>query len=119
MKNAGLTVATLWHLYLIECVDGSLYAGISTDVARRYGQHCQGKGAKYTRARPPLRLVGSRPCGDRSAALKAEHAIRKLSRAAKVAHFAATDSDEQQVNAVHDGGATVTSSNPQQPAAGR
>ncbi|MFA6139104.1 MAG: GIY-YIG nuclease family protein [Hyphomicrobium sp.] len=79
----------VWHLYLIECVDGTLYTGITTDVARRYQQHCSGKGAKYTRARPPARLVGSHPCGDRSAALKAEHALRQLSRAGKVAHFAA------------------------------
>ncbi len=93
-------MATLWHLYLIECIDGSLYAGISTDVARRYAQHCQGKGAKYTRARPPLRLVGTRPCGDRSAALKAEHAIRKLSRAAKVAHFSDMQDNEEQVAVV-------------------
>ena len=79
----------LWHLYLIECADGSLYAGISTDVARRYQQHCAGKGAKYTRSRPPLRLLGSQPCGDRSAALKAEYAIRRLNRGQKLAYFAA------------------------------
>lgn len=114
----GRAMTTLWHLYLIECIDGSLYAGITTDVARRYAQHCLGKGAKYTRARPPVRLIGSRPCGDRSAALKAEHAIRQLSRPAKVAYFAATDSNEEQVTAVHEGGETVTTGNPQQPAAG-
>lgn len=78
----------LWYLYLIECVDGSLYAGISTDVAARYRQHCSGKGARYTRARPPLRLVGCKPCGSRSDALKAEHALRKLRPADKLKAFA-------------------------------
>lgn len=79
-----------WHLYLIECLDGSLYAGISTDVAARYKKHCSGKGARYTRAKPPVRLVGSIPCGTRSDALKAEYAIRKLSRAEKIATIQAS-----------------------------
>lgn len=79
----------VWYLYLIECSDGSLYAGISTDVAARYRKHLSGKGARYTRAKPPVRLVGSIACGTRSAALKAEHAIRKLSPAEKIEAMAA------------------------------
>jgi len=74
-----------WHLYLIECRDGSLYAGISIDVAARYEKHCSGKGARYTRAKPPVKLVGSRPCGTKSDALKAEIAIRKLKPQGKIA----------------------------------
>ena len=42
-----------WHLYLLRCRDGSLYAGIATDVERRFREHAAGKGAKYTRAHPP------------------------------------------------------------------
>jgi putative endonuclease len=74
-----------WHLYLIECEDGSYYAGIATDVARRYEEHRTGKGARYTRSHKPLRLLGCRPCGSRSAALKAELALKKLPKAKKLA----------------------------------
>ena len=69
---------TLWYLYLIECEDGSLYTGITTDVERRYAQHVAGKGARYTRMKKPVRLVGFRECGTRSEALKAELALKKL-----------------------------------------
>ncbi len=72
-----------WHLYMIECRSGAYYTGISNDVGRRYTQHEAGKGAKYTRTNPPVRLVGSFECGDRSAASKAEAAFRKLTRSGK------------------------------------
>lgn len=71
---------TLWYLYLIECEDGSLYTGITTDVERRYAQHVAGKGARYTRMKKPVRLVGFRECGSKSEALKAELALKKLPR---------------------------------------
>jgi putative endonuclease len=61
-----------WFVYLIECRDGSIYTGISTDVAARFAKHASGKGARYTRS------LGSFEYPDRSAALKAEHAIRRL-----------------------------------------
>jgi putative endonuclease len=72
-----------WHLYLIECRNGAFYAGITNDLERRYAAHLAGRGAKYTRANPPVRLVGSRSYPDKSAALKAEHAIRRLRKSAK------------------------------------
>ena len=68
----------VWYLYLIECDDGSLYTGITTDVERRYAQHVAGKGARYTRMKKPVRLVGFRECKSRSEALKAELALKKL-----------------------------------------
>lgn len=74
-----------WHVYLIECVDGSVYTGITTDIQRRYAQHVAGKGARYTRARPPLRLLGSFPHPDRSSASRAEYTIKQLSPARKKA----------------------------------
>ena len=49
-----------WFLYLLECRDGSYYAGISTDVEARFAAHQAGKGARYTRARPPLRVLAVR-----------------------------------------------------------
>ena len=81
----GLALNPTWFLYLIECRGGSYYAGISNDVERRYAQHVAGRGARYTRAHPPLRLLGARAFADRSAASRAEHAIRKLSRDRKLA----------------------------------
>lgn len=68
---------SIWYLYLIECDDGSLYTGITTDVERRYAEHVAGKGARYTRMKKPVRLVGFRECGSRSDALKAELALKK------------------------------------------
>ncbi len=73
-----------WHLYLIECIDGSLYTGITTDVARRYAEHLSGQGARYTRSHKPLCLVASAPVGTRSEALRAELAIKRLPKEQKV-----------------------------------
>ncbi|HEX9389902.1 MAG TPA: GIY-YIG nuclease family protein [Usitatibacteraceae bacterium] len=75
----------MWYLYLIECNNGALYAGITTDVAARYAKHASGKGAKYTRANPPRRLIGSKAFADKSGAAKAEYAIRQLRREDKAA----------------------------------
>ncbi len=72
-----------WFLYLIECRDGSLYTGITVDVAARYAAHESGKGARYTRAHPPLRLLVSIPYPDRSSASKAEYRIKQLTPAQK------------------------------------
>lgn len=72
-----------WFVYLIECMDGSIYTGIAVDVAARYAAHESGNGARYTRSHPPRRLLASFAHPDRSSALKAEHAIKRLSPAAK------------------------------------
>jgi len=72
-----------WFLYLIRCKDGALYTGITTDVDRRFAEHQSGKGAKYLRGKGPLTLVFQQKFGSRSAALKAEASIKKLSRADK------------------------------------
>ena len=73
-----------WKLYILRCGDGTLYTGITTDLARRLEAHRQGKGAKYTRGREPLELVYSEVCGDHSAALKRECEIKALTRAEKL-----------------------------------
>lgn len=74
-----------WHLYLLRCQDGNLYAGITTDVERRFRQHLSGRGARYTRAHRPLCVVGTRPYPDRASALRAEHALKRQPRARKLA----------------------------------
>ena len=73
----------IWHVYLIECEDDSIYTGITVDVAKRYAAHCAGKGAKYTRARKPRQLLMSFPQANQSTALKTEHAIKQLSASQK------------------------------------
>lgn len=78
-----------WYLYMIECVDGSIYTGIAVDVASRYAAHCAGSGARYTRSHPPLRLLGYETHEDRSSASKAEYRIKRLSPAGKRAYAAA------------------------------
>jgi len=77
-----------WFVYVIECVDGSLYTGIATDVDRRYAEHAAGRGARYTRSHKPRALLGGVECADRSAALKAEHALRQLTPAGRRAWIA-------------------------------
>ena len=67
-----------WFVYLIECRDGSVYTGITTDVAARYAAHATGKGARYTRSHPPLRLLAAVEYEDRSSAAKAEYAMKQL-----------------------------------------
>jgi len=80
--------ASIWHFYLIECIDGSYYTGVTTDVERRYEQHVKGEGARYTRSHKPLRLLASRAIGTRSEALKAELAVKRLPKEEKVSAVA-------------------------------
>jgi putative endonuclease len=73
-----------WTVYLLCCRDGSLYTGITTDLARRLAAHRAGKASAYTRSRRPLRLIYREPARDRSAALRREAAIKRLTRKAKL-----------------------------------
>ncbi len=73
-----------WKLYILRCAGGSLYTGITTDVATRLAAHSSGKGAKYTRGRGPLELVYTEECGSHSDALKREREIKTLARAEKL-----------------------------------
>jgi len=75
-----------WFVYLLHCADGSLYAGVATDLQRRLKQH-NGElvgGARYTRGRRPVALLWSEGCKDRAAAQVREAAIKKMSRAEKL-----------------------------------
>ena len=84
---------SIWYLYLLECANGAYYAGITTDVAARFAAHQSGKGARYTRANPPLRIVGQAAYANRSAASKAEWQLKQLSREAKPGFFSSVDRD--------------------------
>lgn len=94
-----------WFLYILECADGSLYTGITNDVAARYAVHVAGKGAKYTRGRPPRRLLAVSAWPDRAAASRAEHAVKRLSPARKRAFCAAHPAPAELVAACSDPGA--------------
>jgi len=72
-----------WYVYMLLCADQSLYTGVATDIAARLSTHNAGKGAKYTRGRLPVKLVYQEAVADRGAALKREHAIKRLPAAAK------------------------------------
>lgn len=72
-----------WFLYMLRTPTGTLYTGITTDVARRLGQHQSGKGAKSLRGKGELTLAFHCPAGDRSLASKLEIKVKKLSKAQK------------------------------------
>lgn len=80
--------APYW-LYLLECEGGVYYAGIALDVEQRFFQHVFGLGAKFTRARPPLRVLAARVYPDKGAALRAELKVKALPRTRKLAFFEA------------------------------
>lgn len=74
----------VWHMYVVECSDGSYYCGITTDLKRRISEHNASKrGAKYTRSRRPVFLVSSRKCANKSEACINERHFKQLSRAEK------------------------------------
>lgn len=83
LKGTG-GMAVAWFVYMLRCRDGSLYTGCTDDVERRLAVHQSGKGAKYTRSRLPVELVYQEPVEDRSAALRREAAIKRLSRREKL-----------------------------------
>ena len=78
-----------WVLYLLECAGDRLYAGVTNDLAARFAAHRAGRGARFTKAFPPLRIVAACELASRSLALKAEHALKRQPRAAKLAFLAA------------------------------
>jgi putative endonuclease len=81
--KAFILARMTWFLYLLECRNGSIYTGIAVDVHARYNAHASGKGARYTRSNPPRRLLAVLEYPDRSAASKAEYAMKRLSAAQK------------------------------------
>lgn len=76
-----------WFLYLLECNNGAYYAGITNDLESRFATHLSGKGAKYTRANPPIKIIASKSYADRSAASVAEAKLKQLPRHKKLNFF--------------------------------
>ena len=76
-----------YHLYLLECADGTLYTGVAIDVVERFIKHLLGLGAAYTRSHPPLRVLACRYYPSKGDALRAEYALKKMSRNLKLQFF--------------------------------
>lgn len=74
----------MYWVYILRCADGTLYTGTTDDVERRAAVHNSGKGAKYTRGRTPVAVVYREACPDKSAALRREWAVKRMSRAEKL-----------------------------------
>ena len=73
-----------YYCYILECADRTYYTGWTTDPERRLKQHNKGVGARYTRARTPVKIIYLEPQPDRSTAMKRERAIKRLSREGKI-----------------------------------
>lgn len=85
--TTGREPSPAWWVYMLCCVDGSLYTGITTDIARRVAEHNGdgGLGARYTRSRRPVELVYVEAAAGRAAATRREAAIKQLDRGRKLA----------------------------------
>jgi putative endonuclease len=81
-----------WVVYLVRCSDNSLYCGISNDLKIRLIEHNSGRGARYTRSRRPVELVGISPEMTKSEALKLEYRIKQLPADRKVAELTGKES---------------------------
>lgn len=73
-----------WHVYLLRCRDGTLYAGATNDLPGRLARHAAGKGARYTRSRLPVELAWTVRVADRGSALRREAAVKRLPRTEKL-----------------------------------
>ena len=72
-----------WFVYLLQCLNGKIYTGITTNVDARFNKHLAGKGAKFTKMNPPSHIMASKPCGNRSEASKLEYQVKQLTPAKK------------------------------------
>ena len=75
----------MYFVYILECEDGSLYTGITTDVERRFNEHRNGKGGHFTKSRKAVKLLYTEAHPNRSLALKREVQIKGWSRKKKLA----------------------------------
>jgi putative endonuclease len=78
-----MTANKHWLVYILRCRDGSLYTGITNDLAKRLQAHHDGVASRYTRSRLPVKLVYLESAANRSAAMKREAAIKRMGREQK------------------------------------
>ena len=87
-KFMRFTMETKAYMYVLECADGSLYTGYTTDVKKRVDTHNSGKGAKYTRARLPVTLLYQEEFPDKPSAMSAEALFKRKTRQQKLEYIA-------------------------------
>lgn len=71
------------YTYILECMDGSLYTGWTNDIDKRLKAHNEGKGAKYTKARRPVKLVHVEEYKTKKEAMRREYEIKHMTRKEK------------------------------------
>ncbi|MBE5941668.1 MAG: GIY-YIG nuclease family protein [Lachnospiraceae bacterium] len=86
------------YTYIVECSDGSLYTGWTNHLEERMKSHNEGKGAKYTRARLPVRLVYYETFATKQEAMKREYAIKQLTRQDKLLLIERQSVDDRMVS---------------------
>lgn len=72
------------YVYIVECKDGTLYTGWTNNLKKRIEMHSNGKGAKYTRGRGPVKLVHYEEFEEKTDALKREYEIKQMTRDKKI-----------------------------------
>ncbi len=77
----------MWYIYILLCSDNSLYTGSTNDLDKRFINHTNGKGGKYTRSHKPLKIVHTEEFKTKSEALKREIEIKSWSRSKKISTF--------------------------------
>jgi len=92
----------MWHVYIIECADKSLYTGVSTDISRRLIEHNSKKGGNYTKLRTPVKLVYQEPADTHSKALKREAQIKRWTRNKKLALIKGDHKELSKLSISHD-----------------
>lgn len=73
----------MWTLYILLCLDGSYYTGITNNLEKRFKRHLKGNGGAYTRSHPPIKIVYREEIKSRSEALKKEYQLKQLSKSEK------------------------------------
>jgi len=93
-QKGEASVVSQWYLYMVRCRKGTLYTGIATNVARRFGEHQSNstKAAKYLRGRGPLALVFEKVIGtNKRVALSVERLVKNLQKSTKEAMLVQPD----------------------------
>lgn len=74
----------MYFVYILKCLDGSLYTGSTNNIEKRFKSHLEGKGGKYTRSHKPVKIIYEEKFKTKSDALKREMQIKKLSKEKKI-----------------------------------
>ena len=77
----------IWYVYILECLDGSFYTGVTNNIDKRMLAHSNGTGSKYVKRKGFERLLRVKECKDKSDACKCEYQIKKLKRSEKLGWF--------------------------------